>query len=131
MVRFKSVVLSAILAFLPVLAPAAELGPQKSTSGGVTVTVTPDLSSPKSWAFKVVLDTHTQELTDDLVKTAVLVDASGKRYVPNSWEGAAPGGHHREGVLRFAPVDPVPAVIELQVQRPKEAAPRSFRWKLQ
>jgi hypothetical protein len=47
-----------------------------------------------------------------------------------AWDGAPPGGHHREGVLRFKPISPQPQAIELQFTRAGEGAPRSFRWQL-
>ena len=121
-----------IWATLVLPAAAAELGVQKSTNRGVTVAVTPqNLSqSAKTWDFKVVLDTHSTELSDDLVKTTVLLDGTGERYAPVAWDGAAPGGHHREGVLRFKPLAAQPQAIELQIMRPGESAPRSFRWRL-
>jgi hypothetical protein len=113
-------------------AAAAELGAQKSTNRGVTITVTPQNLSrgAKTWDFKVVLDTHSAELSDDLVKTTVLLDGTGGRYAPVEWDGAAPGGHHREGVLRFKPLAAQPQAIELQIMRPGESAPRLFRWQL-
>ena len=114
-------------------AAAAESGMQKNSQSGVTVGVTPaDLSAAaKSWDFKLVLDTHSQELNDDLIKTAVLLDRSANSYVPVAWEGAGPGAHHREGVLRFKPIVPRPASVELRIQRVGETKPRSFRWALQ
>ena len=68
--------------------------------------------------------------SNDLAKSAVLIDKSGARHLPLAWDGAKPGGHHREGVLRFKPLSPLPDSIELQVMRPGEPTPRSFRWKL-
>jgi len=95
----------------------------------VTVSVTPhELANDKPWAFELVFTTHTQPLGDDLMKSAALVDASGARHAPLAWRGDGPGGHHRKGVLVFAPLVPRPAAIELQVQRAGEAAPRSFKW---
>jgi len=128
---------SALVAFLFAAAAAspaaaAELTTQKSTDRGVTVDVTPqNLSAGAStWDFKVVLDTHSGELNDDLVKTTTLFDDKGGRHVPLKWDGAGPGSHHREGVLRFNPISPQPQSIELRIQRPGESAPRSFRWQL-
>ena len=77
-----------------------------------------------------MLDTHSTDLSDDLTKSAVLVDGSGKRYMPVTWDGAGPGGHHREGVLRFKPISPRPQSLELQIARNGETAPRAFRWQL-
>ncbi|MBI4189012.1 MAG: hypothetical protein HY525_00565 [Betaproteobacteria bacterium] len=111
---------------------AAEPGVQRSCAGGVTVALTPQnlTTSAKSWDFKVVLDTHSGDLSDDLVKSSLLLDSAGKHYAPIAWDGAPPGGHHREGVLRFKPVFPQPQSIELQITRSGEAAPRTFRWQL-
>ena len=119
-----------VCAALP--AAAAELAAQKSSDRGVTVAVTPQnlAGGAKTWAFKIVLDTHSADLNDDLTKSAVLLDGIGGQYAPLGWDGAAPGGHHREGVLRFKPVAPRPAAIELRITRPGEPAPRSFRWEL-
>jgi hypothetical protein len=61
------------------------------------------------------------------MKSAVLwVD--GREVAPAGWSGAAPGGHHREGVLKFpAPAQP-PVAVELRIQRDGEPSPRVFRW---
>lgn len=111
---------------------AAELTTQKNVGGGVTVAVTPQNVSrdAKTWDFKVIFDTHSQDLKDDLVKSAVLLDGSGRRHAPIAWDGAAPGGHHREGVLRFTPLPSRQQTIELQIARPGEPKPRLFRWLL-
>lgn len=129
----KRISLACLLAAAIVFpAAAAELATQKSSARGVTVAVTPQNLSgnARTWDFKVVLDTHSQDLSDDLVKTAVLLDGTGGKYAPVAWDGAAPGGHHREGVLRFKPLAAQPQAIELQIMRPGEPAPRLFRWQL-
>lgn len=124
--------LAACLAAIPVGAAAMEFAPQSNQGLGITVRAKPiDLAAnAKSWTFEIALDTHSQDLTDDFTRTAVLIDANGKPHMPLGWDGAAPGGHHRSGVLRFEPMNPLPAVLELRVQRPGEAAPRIFRWAL-
>ena len=103
-----------------------------SSARGVTTKVTPGnlASNAGSWEFAIVLDTHSQDLSDDLVKSSLLLDGAGGRHSPTAWDGAPPGGHHREGVLRFKPVSPRPQSIELQIRRAGEDAPRSFRWQL-
>ncbi len=115
------------------LGRAAEVttGPQTSQQGAVTVTVAPHGFPQKAatWDFDVSLNTHTQPLDDDLTKSATLV-VDGKAYRPTSWEGSPPGGHHRKGVLRFPAVAPLPAAVELQIQRSGEKSPRTFRWSL-
>jgi hypothetical protein len=111
---------------------AAQLPAQKDTANGVTVSVTPgnlDRGS-KTWDFTIVLDTHTQDLSDDLVKSVVLADDRGNEFQPLAWDGAAPGGHHRSGVLKFGAIDPQPGALELRLSRPGEAKARTFRWRL-
>ncbi len=110
---------------------AAQLAPLKSSQGGVTVTVTPTeiTRTAKVWAFNVVLDTHSQELSDDVAAISVLA-AQGREAQPLAWEGAGPGGHHREGVLKFSALEPVPDAVELRIHRPGEEKPRTFRWEV-
>jgi hypothetical protein len=105
---------------------------QSTTVAGVTVKVSPKnlAADAQVWELAVVLDTHSQDLSDDLARTAVLVTDDGRELAPAAWTGAGPGGHHREGVLQFAVPQPAPRAIELRIQRPGESAPRSFRWDL-
>jgi len=111
---------------------AAELETRTSSAAGVTVSVTPNNLAPGAavWEFAVTLNTHSQDLSDDLVKNAVLIDAKGGRHSALAWDGAPPGGHHRKGVLRFKGLAAVPGAIELEIRRPGEPAPRGFRWTL-
>ena len=107
---------------------AADLSPRTNTQDGVTIKATPRAVSASTWEFKIVFDTHSQALTDDLGKTAKLVGDGGASYAPAAWHGDAPGGHHREGTLRFDGVAPAPAYLELHIQRAGEKNPRIFRW---
>ena len=113
-------------------AAASHLAAQTSSARSVTVKATPQnvAGDTKMWSFAIVLDTHSAELNDDLVKSSILRDSASGRFTPVAWDGAPPGGHHREGVLRFNPVSPRPQSIELQITRADEEAPRSFRWQL-
>lgn len=101
-----------------------------TSASAVSVKVTPRTLSGPTWDVEVVFDTHSQELKDDLLKTAVLVAADGSELAPVAWQGAPPGGHHRSGVLRFQAPDPAPAVLVLRLARPGEPQPRIFQWKL-
>lgn len=123
---------ASVLGTMSLEASAAALAQQTSSDRGVTVRATPrDISSTaKVWEFDIVLETHTQNLTDDLKTGAVLVVGGGAKQAPLSWEGDPPGGHHRKGVLRYAAVSPLPDAFELRIQRPDEPAPRNFRWTL-
>lgn len=82
----------------------------------VTVTVTPTLLSEESeeWKFDVVMDTHSVELDQDMTKVAVLIDEQGKEYSALNWEGPT-GGHHREGILTFNKITPIPKSVELKI----------------
>ena len=123
-----SIVVTVFAASGVTAAPA--LPTQTSSQSGVTVKITPRTLAAGTWEFEVVFDTHSQELTDDLGKTAVLISDARASYSPVKWQGDPPGGHHRKGVLEFKPVSPMPAAIELQIKRSGETAPRLFRWKL-
>lgn len=100
---------------------------QSTVARGVTVKITPGSLSDAAWEFTVVLDTHSEDLKDDLEKTAVLV-VDGQESQPVQWQGAPAGGHHREGVLRFPAPAAKAGVVELKLTRPGEATPRVFRW---
>ncbi|MEZ5603237.1 MAG: hypothetical protein R3E41_03260 [Burkholderiaceae bacterium] len=119
------------LAAAPAAQAQARGTPQTSSQGGVNVKVTPKPPAPGAtrWDFAIVLDTHSQELADDLTQTATLVTDDGRQLKPSGWTGAGPGGHHREGVLSFPAPDPVPGGFELRLSRPGESAVRVLRWK--
>lgn len=126
----KGVTLAAVLALAPAVWAALE--PHESSERGVTLTVTPLNVGPASkvWDFRISLETHGEDLVDDLVATSVLVDERGAKRHAIAWKGPGPGGHHRAGVLSFEAIRPTPEMIELLIWRPNEAAPRAFRWKL-
>lgn len=126
--------LAAVIVCTSLLADAASVAPgqaaaQTSSQSGVKITVEPKgfPRDAKTWDFAVTLETHTEDLDDDLLQSTTLL-ADGTRHRPLGWEGSAPGGHHRKGVLRFAAVTPLPQVVELQTRREGEPTPRIFRW---
>lgn len=98
----------------------------------VTVTVTPIDISPESaeWKFEVVMDTHSVELDQDMTKSAVLIDDQGKEYTPLKWDGPT-GGHHREGILIFNPISPLPQSLELKIKDIGGIPERLFIWSMQ
>lgn len=101
---------------------------QTSDAAGVTVAVTPKeiSTSIQTWDFEVSLNTHSVELNEDLVSEAILIDQNANIYKPIAWEGDSPGGHHREGVLRFHVISPLPTFVELKIVA--GGAERSFKW---
>jgi len=128
-----TVVAFATAALTAPFAQAGALPPQTSSAGGVMIQLTPiDVSAQaKEWTFDVALNTHTQNLGDELATEATLVGAGGSAQPALGWSGDPPGGHHRKGVLRFAAPTPRPAAIELRIRRPNEPDARVFRWALQ
>jgi hypothetical protein len=104
---------------------------QTSGGGGIEVKVTPRVLSTDAaaWEFDVAFNTHTASLEGDPVKFSVLVDAQGGEHAPLVWEGDPPGGHHRNGVLRFTPLIGR-AQVELRIKGIGGVPTRSFRWPL-
>lgn len=105
---------------------------QTITDGPVTYKVTLKNVATKSetWDFEISLDTHTESLDQDLIAIVRLVDDKGNEYKATQWEGAPPGGHHREGILKFSPLSSRPAFIELNIQTIDDAKKASLRWTL-
>jgi hypothetical protein len=83
-------------------------------AGAVEVTLTPLTLDASGAVFQVELDTHTVPLDLDMAASARLrvdeVTADGA-----SWDGQGPGGHHREGTLRFTTPIPAAANVELRI----------------
>ncbi len=104
----------------------------KSHEGGsVTVKVTPlALGLEQPLVFDLAMDTHSVDLSDDLTKIVIVRDDAGKEYAPIAWEGAGPGGHHREGKLKFAALTGKPKYVELVIKGLARVPERVFRWEL-
>lgn len=98
---------------------------KEDTQGPVSIAVTPSFTG--TWNFAISLNTHSEELDMDLVTVSELIDDKGKSYTAVSWEGAPPGGHHRNGTLKFNPISPKPKSVELKVKN-IGGVERSFKW---
>lgn len=130
-----ALVIPAAAACFLVLTPAIaapDLGQRTSMADGVSVAVKPLALGPgaKSWDFEVTMNTHIAPLEQDLTKVSTLVDAAGASHKPVAWKGDAPGGHHRKGVLQFAPLAGSPQFVELQIRDVGSPTVRSFKWQL-
>ena len=101
---------------------------QTNSEGAVTITVTPKNLSDGTWDFEIALDTHSEELSVDLAAVAILVDDQGKEYSALAWEGDPPGGHHRVGVLSFAPITTQSRSVMLIIRQLGGVQERSFVW---
>lgn len=109
----------------------SSLGTKTDEQGQVTVKVTPKTLNDTEWKFDVIFDTHSVELDQDIMQIAELLDSQGNVYKPIAWEGAGPGGHHREGILIFNPTQPLPEYVELKIKDVGGISERSFRWNIE
>ena len=119
------------------VAPSAQTGKaleaKTNDESGVQVEVRPVNVSDASarWTFSVALNTHSGDLGSDLAQSSALIGQNGKEYAPTAWEGDPPGGHHRRGVLKFAPITPRPGTLTLVIRSVGGVAERKFEWQLQ
>lgn len=122
----------AVGSLLTAVVAAPALPARTRDTGGVRVVVTPKALAPGAavWEFQVVMDTHTKPLNENMAEVAVLVDDAGRRSAPTAWQGAGPGGHHREGLLQFAVPAEMPAAVELRISGIGGPDIRTFRWQL-
>lgn len=114
----------------PVSVAPARWETKTDAQGAVIVTMTP-LEFGKDaglWKFGIVFDTHSGSLDDDVLAAAFLEDGAGNVYEPVAWEGPGPGGHHREGVLVFPAIDPLPPQVELSIKNVGAVPERVFAW---
>lgn len=105
---------------------------QEDDQGSVTIEATPQISpGDRQWKFKMVLDAHSVELDQDPLQVVVLLDDQGNAFKPITWDGPGPGGHHREGILIFEAIIPVPKYIELKIMNVGSIPDRSLKWNIQ
>ena len=90
----------------PTRSDASALEAQTVEAGEVTVQIEPVRIDAAGGEFKLTFDTHTVVLDLDVARSATL-NVAGREWGGASWSGAGPGGHHREGTLRFAAGGPV------------------------
>jgi hypothetical protein len=116
----------------PKAAPQSAVFETQSNSGGsVTVDVQPaafQVGNPI--AFVIAMNTHSVDLSDDLVRISTLRDDSGKEYKPTGWDGPVGGGHHRSGTLTFAALPNKPKFVELVIKGLAGVPERVFKWDL-
>lgn len=109
--------------------PPPALEAKINEEGEVQVMVEPQGSfSPGSTLdFKITLETHSVELSQDLLEVSKLAIDGKDVYSPIAWEGSPAGGHHRNGTLKFSPVKSSFQTIELQIMG-IGGVDRTFRW---
>ena len=82
-------------------------------AGGVEVVLQPKRIDASGAEVEVVLDTHDTELDMDLASAVLAV--GGQAWPTLEWEGDGPGGHHREGRLRFDAAGPAAGTVTLRL----------------
>lgn len=77
---------------------------QQVEAGEVDVTIDPVELDDEGAAFEITFDTHSVELDADVMRATLVV--AGSEWPVMNWNGDGPGGHHREGTLRFRAMGP-------------------------
>lgn len=95
--------------------PVSDIGLETRTVtlGEVDVKIEPRQLDDRSATFHITLDTHSVELDADLTQATLRVGPND--WPVDEWSGDGPGGHHREGDLRFRTAGPVAGTVTLQI----------------
>ncbi len=83
----------------PILADDAGLETRSVAAGEVDIEIEPRQLDDQGAVFAITLDTHAVDLSADLTRAAL--EVGGVTWPVEAWSGDGPGGHHREGDLRF------------------------------
>ena len=78
--------------------------------------------------FEVRMNPHSEALGEDMVAVSTLKDNEGREYRATAWQGSAPGGHHRKGVLEFPDLGDNTASITLIIKGIANVPERIFEW---
>lgn len=84
-------------------------------AGAVTVKLEPSQIDGAGAVIKMTFDTHSGALDLDVARVSRLV-VGGTAWPMVGWSGAGPGGHHREGELRFSAGGPATGTATLTVE---------------
>ena len=125
--RPASLIIVALVVGLAVNAGAYEM--RSNRENRVRVDVKPVQLSPGQPArFEVRMNTHSEALGEDMVAVSTLKDNEGRKYQATAWQGSAPGGHHRKGVLEFPVIGDNTASITLIIKGIANVPERIFKW---
>lgn len=101
-------------------APTSSLPARTVEAGAVTVKVQPRQLDADGAVLKVSFDTHSVDLDQDLARQARLT-VGDTTWPVASWSGDGPGGHHREGELRFTAAGTAKGTATLSIDGLPEA----------
>ena len=107
--------------------PARRLPPETMRAGDVTIKLTPRQISDRWAVFEISMDTHSTDLDVDVAKAARL-RVGGIEWPEGRYTGDGPGGHHREGVLRFRGVSTSQGAIRLTINAFGDSV--TARWRM-
>jgi hypothetical protein len=129
---WKVLMVAVILAWGGFLSRAGAFQAQTNDENAVWVEVKPVQLAPGQPAiFEVRLNTHSVNLSYDMVQVSSLQDSQGKVYKATTWKGSSPGGHHRKGTLEFPQLQGNPQTVKLVIQGIADIPQRVFEWKLE
>ena len=128
--HFASLVM--ILFLVTLAADALAYKTKSNKENQVRVDVRPvQLSPGKPAKFEIRMNTHSGDLSQDLIAVCTLTDSSGREYRPINWDGSPPGGHHRSGVLEFSDLGEEAKSITLVIREVANVPERIFNWPIE
>ena len=128
--HFASLVM--ILFLVTLAADALAYKTKSNKENHVRVDVRPvQLSPGKPAKFEIRMNTHSGDLSQDLIAVCTLTDSSGREYRPINWDGSPPGGHHRSGVLEFSDLGEEAKSITLVIREVANVPERIFNWSIE
>ena len=109
---------------------AAAYKTKSNKQNRVRVDVRPAQLLPgKPVKFEIRMNTHSGDLSQDLVAASTLKDNNGREYHPTGWDGSPVGGHHRSGILEFSELDKGAESITLVIRA--NVPQRVFNWSIE
>jgi hypothetical protein len=97
------------------------------SAGEIDIKLEPHQLDDQGAAFAITLDTHSAELSMDL--SAAELEVAGTSWPVTGWDGDGPGGHHREGELRFEAAGPANGTARLAL--PGFPEPVEITWEVE
>lgn len=129
---FNIVPLLIMLFFITLAADASAYTTKSNKENRVRVDVRPvQLLPGKPAKFEIRMNTHSGDLSQDLIAVCTLKDNSGREYHPTNWDGSPPGGHHRSGVLEFSELAESAESITLVIREVANVPERFFNWSVE